>query len=221
VVTAIVQNGSLPVYVAVILTTVFVVPAAVALTGFDGEFTWRLANNPVEMVLATAAIVSAIAATRARRRMAAVLLLGAVGYMVAGIYLSFGAPDLALTQLLIETFTVALFALVLAKLPRRFGAEPRSLSRPIRLAVAILAGAFVTAAALAATSVTPDRSVAEFYSNNAVEAGGRNVVNVILTDFRALDTLGEITVLAAAAIGIGALGLAGKARQRNEPKAGS
>ncbi len=221
VVTAIVQNGSLPVYVAVILTTVFVVPAAVALTGFDAEFTLRLANNPVEIALTTAAIVSAIAATRARRRMAAALLLGAVGYMVAGIYLSFGAPDLALTQLLIETFTVALFALVLAKLPRRFGAEPRSLSRPIRLAVAILAGVFVTAAALAATSVTPDRSVAEFYVNNAVEAGGRNVVNVILTDFRALDTLGEITVLAAAAIGIGALGLAGKARQRNEPEAGN
>ena len=162
-------------------------------------------NGITEVLLAVIAIAAGVAATQAQRRMAAALLLGAVGFAIAGIYVTFGAPDLALTQLLIETFTVALFAFVLSRLPRRFGSDPRSISRPLRLAVAGLAGVFVTAAALLTTAVTPDRTVAQFYLDNAVAAGGRNVVNVILTDFRALDTLGEITVLAAAAIGISAL----------------
>ena len=166
-------------------------------------------------MLAAVAIGAAIGAARAQRRMAAALLLGAVGFAIAGIYVAFGAPDLALTQLLVETFTVALFALVLARLPRRFGRDPQSLSKRLRLGVAVFAGLFVTTAALLVTSVDPDRSVARFYTENAEAAGGRNVVNVILTDFRALDTLGEITVLAAAAIGIGAL-VGSRRRSRSE-----
>ena len=152
--------------------------------------------------LALVAIIGAIAATRVQRRMASVLLLGVVGYAIAGIYVIFSAPDLALTQLLIETLTVALFALVLVKLPRRFGVRPRSLSSRSRAAVSILAGVFVTTGALITSTVTPDRSLTTAYVQQAEDAGGRNVVNVILTNFRALDTLGEITVLAAAAIGI-------------------
>ncbi len=203
--TGLLQNGSLPVYLAVIVASVLAVPGIVWLTTGDVDPTWVLANGSAEVVLAGVAITAAVASVRVQRRMAAALLLGAVGFAVAGIFVTFGAPDLALTQLLVETFTVALFAFVLAKLPRRFGPDPRSLSRRLRLAVAVIAGTVVTGAALAATTVTPDRSVAEFYVDNAVAAGGRNVVNVILTDFRALDTLGEITVLGAAAIGVGAL----------------
>jgi multicomponent Na+:H+ antiporter subunit A len=209
-VTGLVQNGSLPVYVAVIITTVVVVPGAVWFTSVDPSPTWSAANGAPEIVLAAVAIAAGLAATRAQRRMAAALLLGGVGFAVSGLYLTFGAPDLALTQLLIETFTIALFAFVLARLPRRFGIGPRSLSRPVRIAVAALAGAFVTGAALLAGSVSPDRGVAEFYVANAPTAEGRNVVNVILTDFRALDTLGEITVLAAAGIGVAALVRAGR-----------
>jgi multicomponent Na+:H+ antiporter subunit A len=82
--------------------------------------------------------------------------------------------------------------------------------------VSVLIGVFVAGGALLATSVTPDRSAAEFYVANAEEAGGRNVVNVILTDFRATDTLGEITVLAAAAIGIAALVLSARGRREVE-----
>ncbi len=220
VLTGIVQNGSLPVYLAVILTTVFTIPTVTWLVTSDGAPRWTFANGAPEIVLAVVAIVAAVAATQAQRRMAAVLLLGAVGFAVAGIFVTFGAPDLALTQLLVETFTVALFAFVLSRLPRRFGQGPRSLSRPVRIAVATLAGAFVTGAALLATTVTPDRSVAAFYADNAEAAGGRNIVNVILTDFRALDTLGEITVLAAAAIGIGAMVRAGRRRRSKAEVAG-
>ena len=203
--TGLLQNGSLPVYLAVIVSSVLVVPGVIWLVTADVDPSWVLANGSAEVVLAAVAITAAVASARVQRRMAAALLLGAVGFAVAGIFVTFGAPDLALTQLLVETFTVALFAFVLAKLPRRFGPDPRSLSRRVRLAVAVLAGTVVTTAALAATTVAPDRSVAQFYVDNAVAAGGRNVVNVILTDFRALDTLGEITVLGAAAIGVGAL----------------
>jgi multicomponent Na+:H+ antiporter subunit A len=204
-VTGIVQNGSLPVYVAIILTTVLTVPGVVWLFSADGRPAAVIANSLPEIGLAAIAVVAAFAATRAQRRMAAALLLGVVGYAIAGIFVTFGAPDLALTQLLIETFTVALFAFVLSRLPRRFGVGPQSVSHRIRIAVSLLVGVFITSAALLATSASPERSVAEFYVDNAEEAGGRNVVNVILTEFRALDTLGEITVLAAAGIGIGAL----------------
>jgi multicomponent Na+:H+ antiporter subunit A len=215
-VTGVVQNGSLPVYLAVILATLFLVPGTVWLVTADATPSWIVANSAAEVVLAVAAVTAAVAATRVTRRMAAALLLGAVGFAVSGIYVAFGAPDLALTQLLIETFTVALFAFVLSRLPRRFGADPASLSRRIRIGLSVLAGVFVTVAALLATSTDADRTAARFYADNAEAAGGRNVVNVILTDFRALDTLGEITVLAAAAVGIAALVGAGRSRRSSK-----
>ena len=204
-VTGAVQSGSLPWYIAVILTTIFGVTGYVWLTGVREPIDVPLANGPAELLLGVVVAAAAVTATRTQRRMAAALLLGAVGFGVAGIYVAYGAPDLALTQLLIEVFAVALFAFVLSRLPRRFGSDPASLARGVRLAVAGLAGIFVTSAALLMTTVTPDRTVSGFYADNAVEAGGRNIVNVILTDFRALDTLGEITVLAGAAVGVGAL----------------
>jgi multicomponent Na+:H+ antiporter subunit A len=213
-VTGIVQNGSLPVYLAVIVVSVLAVPAATWLFTWDSSISVPLWNRPAELALAVIAAAGAIAATRAQRRMAAALMIGVVGYAIAGIFVIFSAPDLALTQLLIETLTVALFALVLAKLPRRFGAEPRSLSLRARIAVALFAGTVITFAALATSTVTPDRSIADDYVALSPEAGGTNVVNIILTNFRALDTLGEITVLVAAGVGIGAL--VGSRRTRAE-----
>lgn len=210
VVTGIVQNGSLPVYLVIILVTVVAVPLVVWLEGWEAPLAVPFANNVAEIAVAAVAIVAALAAARVERRLAAVLMLGTVGYSVAGIYVLFGAPDLALTQILVETLTVALFALVLAKLPRRFGVEPRSLSRRVRILVAALVGVFAATAAVVISSVDAPRDVAAAYLENAPEAGGTNVVNVILTNFRALDTLGEITVLAAAALGISALVRAGR-----------
>jgi multicomponent Na+:H+ antiporter subunit A len=213
-VTGIVQNGSLPVYLAVIVVSVLAVPTATWLFTWDSSISVPLWNRPAELALAVIAAAGAVAATRVQRRMAAALMIGVVGYAIAGIFVIFSAPDLALTQLLIETLTVALFALVLAKLPRRFGAEPRSLSRRARIAVALFAGSVITFAALTTSTVTPDRSIADDYVALSPEAGGRNVVNVVLTNFRALDTLGEITVLVAAGVGIGAL--VGSKRTRAE-----
>ena len=133
------------------------------------------------------------------------VLLGAVGYAIAGVFVLFGAPDLALTLLLVETVTVAVFAFVLGRLPRRFEERPSRVGTALRAVVALAVGGFVTAAALATTGVRRSPAVSDAYAELAPGAGGRNVVNVILTDFRALDTLGEITVIAAAAVGVGAL----------------
>lgn len=216
-VTGVVQSGSLPIYLAIIVTSVLFIPAVTWILAGGAPLTLPVLNGPAEVVLGGVAMAGAIAATRAQRRMAAALLLGVVGYALAGIFVVFSAPDLAMTQLLIETLTVALFALVLVKLPRFFGRDTGSLPQATRVAVATFAGLVVTAGALITTTVEPDRTLTRIYVEEAPGAGGNNVVNIILTNFRALDTLGEITVLAAAGIGISALVLSVAKRRDEEP----
>jgi multicomponent Na+:H+ antiporter subunit A len=139
-----------------------------------------------------------------RRRFAAVILLGGVGYGVAGLYAVLGGPDLSLTQLLVETLAIALFALVLRHLPATF-AKPRAAQLP-RVLIAAAVGVFVFAGGLLTAGTQSRQPVSDLYLEASVpEAGGANVVNVILVDFRGFDTLGEITVLATAALGAAAL----------------
>jgi multicomponent Na+:H+ antiporter subunit A len=204
--TGFVQHGSLPLYLAVILLTTLGVPAA-AFVISGGTATPNFAGfAPAEVVLGAAIIVPAATVLWARRRMAAVLLLGAVGYAMAGLFVFYGAPDLALTLLLVETLAVAIFAFVLVRLPRQFEQPTFRLQRVVRAGVALAVGGFITMAALLAGGSRPSGEVpSAAYLDLAPEAGGTNVVNTILTDFRALDTLGEITVVATAAIGVAAL----------------
>lgn len=175
-----------------------------------------LFNSPLEMPAATpltipgmAAVgivcIGAIHAVFARSRLAAILSIGGIGYGIALLYALLGAPDLAITQLLIETLTVVLFAFALARLPQF------TLERP-RLGIArdaILAGSFGLAMACGVGVITATPSsepVSRFFRLLALAEGhGKNVVNVILVDFRALDTLGEITVLVIAVIGVSVL----------------
>ena len=117
----------------------------------------------------------------------------------------FGAPDLALTLILVEALTVVLFAVVITRLPP---IRPRdSLSGRLRDAgIALLAGAAAGMVVWKAAHVRLHESISpEFMARSLSEANGRNVVNVILVDFRALDTLGEIMVLGVAALGVYAL----------------
>jgi multicomponent Na+:H+ antiporter subunit A len=131
--------------------------------------------------------------------------LGIVGISIALIYVLFGAPDLAMTQLSIETLTVILFVLVLYRLPR-FSELTGKVTRFRDALVAIAAGVMMTLLVIIITS-TPlvSRLTPYFAENSYTLAKGRNIVNVILVDFRGIDTLGEITVLAVAAIGVYAL----------------
>jgi multicomponent Na+:H+ antiporter subunit A len=140
-----------------------------------------------------------------RSRLGAVASLGVVGYGMGLIYILFGAPDLAMTQFAIETLVVILFVLVLYRLPR-FTLMSSRLIIWRDAAVSLIIGGMFTLLVLTVAALPPQlRLKTYFIENSLIEAKGRNVVNVILVDFRALDTMGEIAVLAIAAIGVYAL----------------
>jgi len=200
-----VQHGSLPGYVVVVLG-VAVLPAGVVLaSGLALPTGWRLSSSGFELAAAVAVVAAVALAARSRTRLGAVLAVGAVGYAVAGLFVTAGAPDLALTQVLVETLMLIGFVLVLRRLgPRIADVEDRSLRlvRPV-LALGVGATVFVIGAAgLAARTASPP---ADALVQAAPEGGGDNVVNIILVNIRALDTLGEITVVLAAAAGVSAL----------------
>jgi multicomponent Na+:H+ antiporter subunit A len=150
-------------------------------------------------------LLAALGAIFAQSRLSAVSALGVVGYGVALLYILYSAPDLAMTQVLIETLTVILFVLVFYHLPP-FSRLSTQASR-VRDAVAASAtGAMVTLLMLAATATPPVSGLAPYFvANSKPVAHGSNIVNVILIDFRGMDTLGEITVLSVAAVGVFAL----------------
>jgi multicomponent Na+:H+ antiporter subunit A len=218
-VTGALQNGSLPFYAGVILTTTALLPGVVLLT----EASWPgwpdLVDAPAHVPLVAIMLGSALAAATVRRRFAAALLLGAVGYAMAGLFVIQGAPDLALTQVTIETLSTVLFVLVLRRLPDRFEHRAPNLGRVLRVIVATTVAATVFGFALVAGADRGDRPIsAEMIERSVPDGGGQNVVNVILVDFRALDTLGEITVLVVAAVGAVALARAGRRpRRADEP----
>lgn len=138
-------------------------------------------------------------------RIAAIAALGVIGYGIALIYVMYGAPDLALTQLVVETLTVVLFVLVVYHLPTFKKISPSG-QRLRDGFIATLAGSLMTIMVLIAQKIQLQPTISSYFAEKSVAmAHGRNIVNVILVDFRAIDTLGEITVLAAAAIGIYAM----------------
>ena len=138
-------------------------------------------------------------------RIAAIGGLGAVGIGVALIFIIYGAPDVAITQLLVETLVVVLFAVAALKLPQ-LDLSGRKTHRPLDALLAIAVGAVVTVVLLAVTAGPIDRRITDYFETASwPEAYGRNIVNVILVDFRALDTFGEIAVVAIAALGAFAL----------------
>jgi multicomponent Na+:H+ antiporter subunit A len=204
--TRLLQNGYLRVYLMCIIAAT-VGLGAFTLVSRDG-LRWPGDFAGVrfyQIGLAALILAAAFTATMTRSRLAAVASLGVVGYSVALTYILFGAPDLAMTQFLIETLTVIIFVLVFYHLPR-LSRWPRPLVRLRDGAIALTAGGFMTALVLAAIAGREPSHVATYYAEQSrPEAHGRNIVNVILVDFRGLDTLGEITVLGTAAIGVFAL----------------
>ncbi|MCC5033616.1 Na+/H+ antiporter subunit A [Streptomyces sp. WAC 00631] len=212
------QVGSLPVYLAVLLCAVLALPgAALAVTG-TGPAGTRLWTSSVQLPLVLVILAAAVAVTATRHRLTGVLLVGAVGYGVAGLFLLRGAPDLALTQFLVETLTLVIVVFVLRRMPARFSPEkaaPRTriLQGALAGAIGVLVGVFTLAAAGARRAP----AVSEDYFRLLPETGAHNAVNAIVVDFRALDTLGEIAVLLVAALGV--VSLAG-VRRRGGDEAG-
>ncbi len=204
--TRLVQGGLLRAYLATIVLTVLALAGSTLLRRADlalpaGDVPPRFH----ELLLAGAMTVAAVVIALARSRLLAVVALGVIGYGVALFFLFLGAPDLAMTQFAIETLSVVLFVLVLWRLPPFL-----SLSRPrakFRDAViAAIGGSLVAGLVLTTVSLSSPSRLASYFAETSYPlARGRNVVNVILVDFRGLDTLGEITVLSVAALGVYAL----------------
>lgn len=210
-VTSIVQSGSLPIYAAVILTTAALAPTLAMMTGSWWPGWPDMIARPAHIPVAALLVGAGVAATMARRRFAAAILLGAVGYGMAVLFVIQGAPDLALTQFAVETLSIVVFLLVLRQLPDRFERRTPAVGQVARLAASVAVGVFVVLMAVAASGSRTAAPVSDEMSEQALPEGdGRNVVNVILVDIRGMDTLGEITVLVAAGIGIVALARAGK-----------
>lgn len=212
--TAAVQTGSLPVYLGMVLLTLVLVPGTALLVGTRITDDVRAWDRPLQPVVAVVIAVAAVATARAHRRFTAVLYLGAVGYGTAVLFVLQGGPDLALTQFLVETLALVIFVFVLRRLPTSFAPHKLRLSQSVRLGVALAVGVFVTAAVLVSGQARTAPPASQAYLDQALsEGGGSNVVNVVLVDFRGFDTLGEITVLAVAAMGIASLVLAGRGRR--------
>ena len=202
--TRVLQNGYLRLYLATIMTVTAVLAWYTFLTEADvGVVKMNWGDIGVhEWVIGLVALVAAIATVRAQTFLRAVMALGVVGYSVALIFVLYGAPDLAMTQFLIETLSLILFVFVFYYMPpfKRFSTRAVILRH---VAIGTAVGALFTLLVLVATSVQWHPTISTYFSQNSYLMGqGRNIVNVILVDFRGFDTLGEITVLAVAGIGV-------------------
>ena len=202
-ITAATQSGSLPMYVGVMAGVIAVVPIVSLLSGgaISGDVFVR--DSALDVLVVAISVIFVLSIVAMRVRFTAALLLGGVGYGVAVLFLMRGAPDLALTQILVETLSVVIFLLALRAMPREVGANSRWNPKSLRVVIALAVGIAVPLFALTVFGARSAPTVSEEYFARSVdEAGGRNVVNVILVDFRGFDTMGEITVLAVAALGV-------------------
>ena len=198
------DNGSLQRYMTLVLLS-FIILAGVPLTALATLWGGRT-ELPVDAVNATGATMLLIAAFATvvwhRKRVVALLMISVVGLMVSIAFTRFSAPDLALTQLSVEVVTIILLMLALFFLPHKTPKQSES-SRVVRdLSIASMVGVVVGSLSYALMT-RPFQTISDFFIANAkTGGGGTNVVNVILVDFRGFDTLGEITVLGIASLGI-------------------
>ncbi len=193
-------------YIRVILITLVLASSYVFVTQI--EFDNLLHGSSVrfyELVIAGVIIAAAVMSTQINKRLSAAAALGTVGYGVTLIYILYGAPDLAMTQFAIETLTVILFVVTIYRLPK-LKKLSSTRSRRLDAVLAALVGGTMTLITLVVTAVPLQSRLSPYFAENSyVKAHGHNVVNVILVDFRGFDTMGEITVLSVAAIGVFAL----------------
>ncbi|HWT34590.1 MAG TPA: Na+/H+ antiporter subunit A [Microbacterium sp.] len=205
-VTGLTQTGSLPVYVGIIFV-VFVAAQGTALIlggGLGAQLdAWQ---SPLQVAIAPLMIVAALLAVRAKKRYTGVVLVSVTGLGMVVLFAVSGAPDLALTQALVETVTMIAFALVLRRIPSRMGERNASVWPVLRGVIAGAVGVVMAAVAVVvsgARTAVPDS--AGFPELAYTLGHGRNVVNVTLVDLRGWDTMGELSVLVLAATGVASL----------------
>ncbi|QDY89896.1 Na+/H+ antiporter subunit A [Arthrobacter sp. UKPF54-2] len=203
------QRGSLFFYLAVILSVAFVLPLTALLLSnkpLPGGLYFIDPGSPLQPVIGAGIVIGALAAVRANKRFLAVLMVSVTGYGIALMFALQGAPDLALTQMLVETIILVAFVLAMRSLPAELRDRTGGKYRVVRVIIGAAFGLtmiFVAIHALGARVATP---VSLEFPRLAYEGGGGlNIVNVTLVDIRAWDTFGEISVLALAATGVASL----------------
>ncbi|RFC54023.1 hydrogen gas-evolving membrane-bound hydrogenase subunit E [Brumimicrobium aurantiacum] len=201
------QNGYLRRYVMIILVLltlvfgihIFINPRIFLSLKEIKALNWN------EIVVLAMMLVSVLFTVFTKSRLSAIAGMGVLGYTMCFIFVFYGAPDLAMTQFSIDTLTVILFVLVLYRLPKYLKLS----NRTNRIRDGIIATSFGTFLAFTIIEImneNPVKATSEFYAEYAYKlAKGKNVVNVILVDFRGFDTMIEIVVLSIAAIGVFAL----------------
>ena len=202
------QNGKLRSYMTwAVLALVAVVMPPLVLFGFNGLVLPNLAGvGPFELVSALLIPVGVLATLQARSRIGAIIASSVVGAMIAFLFVIYSAPDLALTQLLIETLATVFLVLLFAVLPVSFERMTSPSERARDGLIAGIAGLMMAGVAFAAASSTQFASISQAFRAESRSLGfGDNVVNVILVDFRSFDTMGEIVVLFIALLGIYAM----------------
>jgi multicomponent Na+:H+ antiporter subunit A len=201
------QNGYLRRYVMILLVVltivfgvhIFMNPRVFLNIGQIKSLDWN------EIIICIIMFFAILFTVFSKSRLSAVAGLGIVGYAMCFIFVFYGAPDLAMTQFTIDTLTVILFVLVLYRLPKylRMSNPTNRIRDGI---IALTFGTFISLIIVEIMNENPIKNVTEFYSENAyILAKGKNIVNVILVDFRGFDTMIEIMVLSISAIGVFAL----------------
>lgn len=203
------QRGSLFFYLSVILTVAFALPLSALLLArkpLPGGLYFIDPNSPLQLVAGAGIVIGALAAVRANKRFLAVLMVSVTGYGVALMFALQGAPDLALTQMLVETIILVAFVLAMRSLPAELRDRTGGKYRVIRVIIGLAFGTTMIFVAIYALGARVALPVSLEFPRLAYEGGGGlNVVNVTLVDIRAWDTFGEISVLALAATGVASL----------------
>ncbi|WP_141502293.1 Na+/H+ antiporter subunit A [Paenibacillus luteus] len=172
------------------------------LYGIRFDFSNDAAISVFDVGLVLAMVIAAGTVLLAGNRIVAIVALGAVGYMVAMFFVIFRAPDLALTQMVVETVSTLLFLLCFYHLPKLTKQIERIPFKLTNLIISIAMGLTVTLLALSANGHKMFEPITSFFENAFELAGAKNIVNAILVDFRGFDTMLEISVLAVAGLGV-------------------
>ena len=200
------QRGSLPITQGVILSTAVVLPLIALALGNRNALSVRGFDTPEQLVVGVLMAAAALATTMLRNRLASVLILGLTGYGCGALFAMYGAPDLALTQFLVESVTLVVFVLVLRKLPSEAAPRHEGGFRVGRALIGAAFGLMLVLVGLFAAAARSTEPLQVRLGDAAYEFGhGSNTVNVLLVDIRAWDTIGEISVLIVAATGVASM----------------
>lgn len=204
-VTTAIQYRGLPGYLGMIVLVFIGGLGVSALVNTAWPGSVRLWDYPAQPFLALVMGIAAIAAAIVKQRMTAVLLVSVTGYGLVLIFGMSGAPDLALTQALVETIVLVVFVLVMRRLPKQIATTHPPVHRLGRALIGALAGIVMGVIGFIALGARTAPDIVDGLAERALEAHGTNIVNVMLVDLRAWDTLGEISVLVAVATGVASL----------------